>query len=201
MLNGLVQRLSVSVRRWRRRSNAKPATPAVTGIASTREFAQMFQVVEVAQADCLVGEMFRRRYQIDTFPEQPRHFVGFYRALDGSVLPLGYVHHTLWGKHSLCGGLVIDDRLYRAVPTSDRAVIREAGGIAEAMLRESFRQLPSDVLAIWARVGHKLSERVCLRVGYRHTSEPYLMVIWTNPQLGEKEKQQAITEVAAYGEF
>lgn len=178
-----------------------PAAPPARPPAPVRSVAEMLRVIEVDDAEALVGALFRRRFGIDSFPAEPRHFVGFYKASDGALLPLGYVHHQIWENNSLCGGLVIDERLYRRLPAADRAQIHAAGGIAEAMLRGSFALLDEGLVAIWAHVGNPQSEKVCLRVGYRRTATDYVMVIWRQPELSAEEKAAWIKRVEAYGPF
>lgn len=169
--------------------------------AQPRSVAEMLLVMEVDAAETLVGDLFRRRFRTDSFPDQPRHFVGFYRCLDGSLLPLGYVHHQEWNGNSLCGGLVIDERMYRRIPAMDRETIHGAGGVAEALLRGSFALLDEGVVAIWAHVGNKQSEKVCLRVGYRRTDSEYVMVIWLRQDLTEAEKAVWVRRVTEHGPF
>ncbi len=64
--------------------------------APARDLDALFQVVEVADADFLVGDLFRRRFGTDSFPRTPKHFVAFYRDASGGLLPLGYVHFEIW---------------------------------------------------------------------------------------------------------
>lgn len=170
-------------------------------LGPARSIEQMLLVMELDAAEILVGDLFRRRFRTSSFPERPRHFVGFYRCVDGSVLPVGYVHHDTWNSNSLCGGLVIDERMYRRVPAADREVIHAAGGVAEALLRRSFALLDDDLIAIWAHVGDKQSEKVCLRVGYRHTASQYVMVIWLRDDLSEEDKGEWVRRVTEHGPF
>jgi hypothetical protein len=189
-----------------------PAVSAAGGLPQARQEAQsepggersaaaMLLVLELDNAEAVVGELFRRRFATSSFPPDPQHFVGFYRQHDGSLLPVGYIHHQRWEGQSLSGGLVIDERHYRRIPAVDRKVIHAAGGVAEALLRESFALLRDEPLAIWAHVGNKQSEKVCLRVGYRRTEDPYVMVIWRRPDLSEAEKAHWVERVVGYGPF
>ena len=117
------------------------------------------------------------------------------------MLPIGYVHQTPWENCYLCGGLVIDDRCYRLIPAAHRRIIREAGGIAEYLQRESFAAVcDENTVAIWGLVGDKLAEQVDLRVGFVHTGAPYLMVVWLK-SLPEEEKAGWIQKAAALGLF
>jgi hypothetical protein len=158
-------------------------------------------VTEVANAEFFVGDLFRRRFNTPSFPDIPRHFVAFYKIDEKTMMPVGYVHQTPWEHCYLCGGLVIDDRFYRLIPAAHRRLIREAGGIAEYLQRESFVAISrEDTLAIWGLVGDKLAEQVDLRVGFVHTDVPYLMAVWLKP-LPEEEKAVWIQKAAALGPF
>jgi hypothetical protein len=174
---------------------------AGAGSPLPRPVADLLLVLEVDMAELLVGDLFRRRFRTDGFPQRPRHFVGFYRSPDGALLPVGYVHHDTWNGNSLCGGLVIDERMYRRIPPVDRETIHAAGGIAEAMLRGSFALLEEGLTAIWAHVGNKQSEKVCHRVGYRRTDSEYVMVIWLRNDLSDAEKAEWVRRITAYGPF
>ncbi|MDR2710875.1 MAG: hypothetical protein LBB65_06055 [Burkholderiales bacterium] len=158
-------------------------------------------VTEIANAEFFVGNLFRRRFNTPSFPDMPRHFVAFYKIDEKTMLPVGYVHQTPWENCYLCGGLVIDDRRYRLIPAAHRRIIREAGGIAEHLQRESFAAIRDEnTLAIWGFVGDKLAEQVDLRVGFVHTDVPYLMAVWLKP-LPEEEKAALIQKAAALGGF
>lgn len=174
--------------------------PTLAPVELVRDFDTMFHVVEVADADFLVGTLFRRRFATNTFPSTPKHFVAFYRDMSGGLLPLGYVHHELWEGQALTGGLVIDDRLYRRVPSMDREAIRSRGGVAELLLRDSFALLPQDLIGIWGYVGNPQAEKVDLRVGFRHTSVKHVMVIWRNAP-DDAVKAYWLQRIVAYGPF
>jgi hypothetical protein len=158
-------------------------------------------VVEVDAAEKLVGKLFRRRFGIDSFPEEPRHFVAFAVLPDGSLLTLGYVHYTIWESSALCGGLVIDERHYRKLPAHTRKLIKQAGGVAELLLESSFSRLSESTIAIWGHVGDLQSEKVCSRVGFEHTDSEHVMVVWRSSSLSSAEKQNWVNRVAALGAF
>lgn len=165
-----------------------------------RDFPALFCVVEVADAEFLVGDLFRRRFATDSFPASPKHFVAFYKSEDGGLLALGYVHFEIWEGQALGGGLVIDERAYRRVPAAERAAIRARGGVAEAMLRASFALLPADLVAIWAYIGDALSEKVNRRVGFLPTGERHVRVIWRN-EPDAAGKARCLQRVVEYGPF
>ena len=162
---------------------------------------QVFIVVEVDRAEVFVGSLFRRRFRTDSFPDYPRHFVAFATLPDESLVSLGYVHYTLWQGCALCGGLVIDERHYRRLPTHIRKAIHQAGGVAEQLLRQTFSLLKDNTTAIWGHVGDKQSEKVCLRVGFEPTDSQYVMVVWNSPELTQAEKKEWIERVTALGPF
>ena len=159
---------------------------------------ELLQVNEVERAEPYVSDLFRRRFGADP-PHFPKHFVGFYRPSRSGLFPVGYVHYTSFDDAWLCGGLVIDDRLYRQMPAAHRSVIREAGGIAEILFRVSLARL-GDSAAIWGHVGDLRSERVVQRVGFRRTTDRYVMVRW-NKDLTADEKAKRLWRVQAIGPF
>jgi hypothetical protein len=158
----------------------------------------IIRVEEVADAEFFIGDLFRRRFGSDP-PNYPRSFVAFYQPVRSRLEAAGFVHYLAHEDSYLCGGLVIDERRYRRMPLEHRMVIKAAGGIAEKMLRVTFARL-ADAPAIWGYVGDRLSEEVCLRVGFRHTEDRYILVCW-NKDLPAEEKAQRLAKVAALGPF
>jgi len=155
-------------------------------------------VEEVSNAEFYIGDLFRRRFGGDP-PGYPRHFVAFYRASRETYQAVGYVNYLRHEDCVLCGGLVIDDRLYRKMAPEHRKLIKEAGGIAEIVLRSSFARL-RDFPAIWGYVGNKLAEAVDLRAGFIHTYHQHVMVVW-NHELSNEEKNARIERIVALGPF
>jgi hypothetical protein len=168
--------------------------PAVEAKAIT----DIVRVEEVSDAEFYAGDLFRRRLGGNP-PNFPMHFVAFYRQGRTRYLPVGYIHYTAFEDTYLCGGMVIDDRLYRRIPAPHRKLIKNAGGIAEIMLRETFARLTA-APAIWGYVGDKQAEEVDVRVGFRHTHHPHVMVVW-NRELPEAEKAARLERVIALGPF
>jgi hypothetical protein len=179
-----------------------PAAPARTEPdeppIEAKSIADIVRVEETSDAEFYAGDLFRRRFGGDP-PNYPKHYIAFYRHGRTRYLPVGYIHYTTFEDTYLCGGMVIDDRLYRRVPAAHRKLIKDAGGIAEIMLRETFARL-SDAPAIWGYVGNKQAEEVDVRVGFRHTHHPHVMVVW-NRDLSEAEKDARLERVIALGRF
>jgi hypothetical protein len=160
--------------------------------------ADILQVEEITDAEFYAGDLFRRRFGGDP-PDYPRHYVAFYRAGRGVYQSAGYVHYSPFEDSFLCGGLVIDDRVYRRMQPEHRNLIKADGGIAEYMLRQSFARL-SQAPAIWGYVGNKQAEAVDLRAGFVHTTHQYIMVVW-NRAMSDDEKQARLDRVIQIGPF
>jgi hypothetical protein len=162
---------------------------------------KIMQVIEVDSAEFLVGDLFKRRFNTATFPQEPHHFVAFVKLPNASFLTLGYVHYYPQDEDALCGGLVIDERNYRKLPHDYRTEIKLSGGIAEVLLRASFSKLPKTIKNIWGYVGDPQAEKVDLRVGFEKTHHQYIFVIWGDPELSEREKNGRIQKIADIGPF
>jgi len=158
----------------------------------------ILKTIEVPEAEFYIGQLFRRKFG-DPAPDFPRHFVAIYKAAPTEFWPVGYIHFSRFDDSFLGGGLVIDDRAYRRMPDARRKSIRDAGGIAEKMFREALAVL-SEAPAVWVYVGDAKSERVSLRVGFRHADHPYLMVVW-NKDVADDEKYRRLARVSALGPF
>lgn len=159
---------------------------------------EIVRVEEVENSEFYIGSLFRRRFGSDP-PDYPRHFIALHASSGNCFAALGYVHHSAYQDMFLCGGLVIDERAYRRIPAPDRQVIKAGGGIAEKLLRDTFARL-AYAPAIWAYVGDKRSEVVCVRAGFRHIEHAHLMVKW-NADLSESERAERSAQVIAVGPF
>jgi hypothetical protein len=188
-----------------------PGTPALRAVATVqartepdepaieaKSLPDIVRVEETSDAEFYAGDLFRRRFRANP-PDFPRHYVAFYRQGRTRYLPVGYIHYTAFEDTYLCGGMVIDDRRYRRIPAPHRKLIKTAGGIAEIMLRETFARLAA-APAIWGYVGDKQAEEVDVRVGFRRTRHPHVMVVW-NRDLPEAERAARLDRVIALGPF
>ena len=179
-------------------SKPLPDAARATGFAPGLSAQDILCVQEVADAEFFAGELFRRKFHAPP-PDFPIHFVSFYRAAPSELRVIGYVHYSEFEDSYLCGGLVIDDRLYRRMPGAQREAIRSGGGIAEHLLKVTFARL-GHAAAIWGYVGDTRAERVDLRAGFRRTEHPYIMVCWMR-DLSEAEKRARMSRVVALGPF
>jgi hypothetical protein len=181
--------------------NAATATAAAAAHAlqqardAMRDRPALNQTVRIEEINdpAIAAHLFRRKFGQE-IPQFPRHFV----ALAGSACA-GYVHYSAWQGDYLCGGLCIDDRVYRTFSPLQRAWLREHGGIAEIMLRGAHAAL-TDAATIWGYIGDKQAEVVDRRVGFEKVAEPYLFAIWRKP-ISEDGKKRRIAEAVKLGAF
>lgn len=155
-------------------------------------------LVEVADAQALAGELFRRSFQ-DQIPDFPKHFVLLATEPSGRALTLGYVHFTKENNLYLGGGMCVNSRGLRHLPRALRQQLNEQGGVAFTMLSESVKQL-NDCDAVFGYVGHKGAYKIDLAVGFEQTRHPHLIVFWKKP-LDEQQQQIIVEQAHRYGPF
>ncbi|MEZ5504300.1 MAG: hypothetical protein R3E50_17190 [Halioglobus sp.] len=158
----------------------------------------LLQIVESAEAERFVGALFRRKFG-SAPPDFPRHFLALYSPDGSTWQAVGYVNYWQRQAAFMAGGLVIEDRAYRTMPSQHRALIRSAGGIAERLMASSLRMLPANDV-VWAYVGDTRSGRVLGRVGYEHTQVERIMAYWTR-HCSSDEKRRLAEEITAVGPF
>ncbi len=167
------------------------------------ELRDWLRVCEIDDAERHAGDLFRHSFRSPP-PDFPRHYVALYRpGADGGVelpeITVGYVHFTPYQGLYLGGGMCMDNRVVRRMPVERRVALKQAGGIAEQMLRYVFQDL-SDGRAIFGYVGDTRAERIDLRVGFSHTGHEHLIVHWPR-ELPEDEKRRIVDHVATLGPF
>jgi hypothetical protein len=156
---------------------------------------------EVNDASVLAGDLFRRCFG-HPIPAHGRHFVLVYSPPPGveeAPCVVAYVHHTPFKDMYLGGGMCADERAYRRFPRWLFRQVREEGGLATLVTRESIGML-GDAAAVWGHVGEPRARQADLRTGFVDTDSPHLMVIWRRP-ISEDEKRRRVAEVAALGPF
>lgn len=182
--------------RWFRSLRSR-AHPAGRGYVLPPSLAGWFDVTEIDEVEAHAGELFRRAFR-QAPPQTPHHYVARADA-DGVARTVGYVHYERVDDVYLCGGMCMDERAFRRLSPARRASLREAGGVAEQMLRWTFADL-AHAKAIFGYVGDRRAERVDLRAGFRHTGFAHLIVYWPRPL--DPSEQRIVTErVARLGPF
>jgi len=175
----------------------RPRSSASARYTMPEALAGWFRVVEIDDAQAYAGALFARCFRAVP-PDFPRHYVARV-DVGGEERTIGYVHYSRLDDVYLCGGMCIDDRVLRRLPSERRARLKAAGGIAEQMLRYTFAEL-AHAKAIFGHVGDKRAGRVVLRAGFRPTEVEHLIVFW--PQRMPAIEQRALIErVAKLGPF
>jgi hypothetical protein len=157
-----------------------------------------FYTTEVASGKFFAGELFQRSFAAPP-PDEPSHYVAFYREHPLIFRTLGYIHFRAYRGVYLGGGLCIDPHAYRRLPPEHRRLLRTTGGIAEQLLRFGIDAL-HEVPAHFVYVVDSRSERIVRRVGFVPTEHQYLLVRW-NQAIAAGEQQRLIRMVAELGPF
>jgi hypothetical protein len=159
--------------------------------------------LEYKKLNVIDGKKYARELFFNAFkceiPNFPLHFI-LQVEINRKYETVGYVHFTEHDHNSyLCGGLVINARIFRRLEKEQRSFIKTKCGFAEILLRESFAQLGTyDV--IWGYVGNKLAEKVDLRVGFVKTHRQYIIAVW-HISYSDKEKFQLGENIYRIGPF
>ncbi|MFT4519283.1 MAG: hypothetical protein ACI9JM_001674 [Halioglobus sp.] len=175
-----------------------PAINATTGEPTETKIEQVLLVIETDEAELYVGDLFRRKFGGNP-PDFPKHFIALYSKDSSHWQAVGYVN--FWQRESafMCGGLVIEDRAYKAMSKSHRALIKTHGGIAEIVLGTSIKMLPDNDV-VWGMVGDTQAERVDMRVGFVHTHIDQIIAYWNKP-FDDAEKHHLTEEIVTVGPF
>jgi hypothetical protein len=181
-----------------------PAAPAATaptqrnkGIAAANAALPFITIEEVDDAAPLAGALFQRKFG-HPIPDYPRHFVAFHHAPGQPRSVVGYVHYLAHDDVYLCGGMCVDNLAYRRMNTAEMSALREAGSLAEFLLRQSFDML-GPCAAIFGSVGDATARNVDLRAGFIDTGEPHLMVVWRDA--APENRAALVAKVKALGGF
>lgn len=157
---------------------------------------------EVHDARRLAGDLFKRSFNYD-IPSYPRHFVLVHSPEPGAAASpevVAYVHQLPFGGDvHLCGGMCVDERAYRRLPKWLFEQVRNEGGLATIVTRDSMSMLDGSV-ASFGHVGEPRARAADLRTGFVDTGHPHLMVMWLK-EVPEKEKARLIDRIVAHGPF
>ena len=154
---------------------------------------------EVADAADEAGELYRRSFGQD-IPDDPRHFVlRFTPPGKATGRVVAYVHQLPYREVYLCGGMCADERSYRTLPHWLYRQLRDEGGLATIVTRDSMAML-GDSPASFAYATEPHARAAHLRTGFVDTGHEPLSVHWRK-SLGDGEKRRLIELVVAYGPF
>ena len=160
------------------------------------------QTWEVHDARVVAGELFMKSFG-HPIPDYPRHFVLVYSpppgAGDTTPRVVAYVHQSPYENVYLGGGLCVDERAYRRFPKDLFGEVREEGGLATIVTRDSIAMM-GDAVAAFGHVGEPRSRQASIRTGFADTEFPHVMVVWRR-DIEEAEKRRVVQKVAVLGPF
>jgi hypothetical protein len=165
------------------------------------DWRQYLRTWEVNEASTVAGALFRKAFGHD-IPDYPRHFVLVYSPPDGvreDARVVAYVHQLPAGDIYLCGGMCVDERAYRSFPRWLYSQVKEEGGLATIVTRDSMGML-GEAPASFGHVGEPRARQADLRTGFVDTPVPFLMAYWRKP-LEEHEKRRLIAVAESHAPF
>jgi peptidoglycan/xylan/chitin deacetylase (PgdA/CDA1 family) len=183
-----------------RLTSSQAATPAPMPQSLT--WRDCLRTWEVDDARAVAGDLFKQSFG-HAVPDYPRHFVLVYSppplADDPEPKVVAYVHQTPHEDFHLGGGMCADATAYRRMPRWLFEQVKEQGGLATIVTRDSIGML-GDSPAAFGHVGEPRARQADLRTGYVDTGHEHLMVFWRR-ELPEAERQRLIARAAAVGPF
>lgn len=183
-----------------RRFGAKTPPPAPA--TKPRQWHEHLRTWEVNEAGAAAGDLFRKSFGHD-IPTYGRHFVLVYsppsEEKDTQPRVVAYVHQNPFEDVHLTGGMCVDAVAYRRMPRWLFEQVRDAGGLATIVTRDSIGML-GESLAAFGHVGEPRARQADLRTGFVDTDVEHLMVLWRKP-LSDEQRQRIIQRVAAIGSF
>jgi peptidoglycan/xylan/chitin deacetylase (PgdA/CDA1 family) len=181
---------------------AAPAGASPAPAAAHREWRDHLRTWEVHDARVVAGDLFKRSFghEIPTFP---RHFVLVYspppEGEDRTPRVVAYVHQTPFEEMHLTGGMCVDAAAYRRMPRWLYDQVREAGGLATIVTRDSMESLGASPAA-FGHVGEPRARAADLRTGFVDTPHQHLMVLWRR-ELPQAERERLIERARSVGPF
>jgi hypothetical protein len=179
---------------------------------ATIAFEQALRIFDARNAETLAGGLFREVFNapfptpradaglsVRTPPENWHQYVARYRWADGTEETVGFCNWIRHGDVYLEGGMCVRESFYRRMPREHFKACRERGGIAQMMMETAAREL-NDCSAWFGYCGDAKALAVDLRVGYRVTRHPHVIVKWFR-DLPPAEREALIDAIAAIGPF
>lgn len=157
-----------------------------------------FEEIADARAEPAVVALFQRLFR-QAPPDFPRHFVTRWIDGEGHATLLCYCHNTRREGYNLGGGLVFDERAYRALPAAARRRIQALGGAARYSVIRGLAAV-SDQPATFLYIGDLRSRRLNEAIGFRLVQPPHLYLRCAWP-LDHAEAAKLIAAAHAEGAF
>lgn len=175
--------------------NSRVCVPQVTP-----EMERALAIVGVARvADPqAAAALFRRKFG-HPLPDFPAHYIATYRGID-TAEAIGYVHMTTLDEVRLCGGLCVDEGVYRRMSPAQLANVRSVGGIARMMVAIATADRGA-ALASFGYMGNRQSQMIAEEVGYECALAPHIFAYWHVVSMARETRSTLLEKVRCLGAF
>jgi hypothetical protein len=167
-------------------------------ITAAMERAQAVVAVRRVDDPRAAAALFRRKFG-HPLPDFPAHYIATYREVDEDPV-VGYVHMTAHAEVRLCGGLCVDERVYRGMSPEALAIVRSAGGIARMLVAIATADR-GEALASFGYMGNRQSQLIAEDVGYERVSPPFVYAFWHDEALAPEARARIVEKVRNLGPF
>lgn len=145
-------------------------------------------VTEVDQGPPFAQDLFQRNYRAPA-PDFPHHVIAFWKRADGSFVPASYVHFTDCADIFLAGGAATDGDLLRQMDASQRAALKDYGGLMLATLRYGFARWGPRCEAIFTCCGDPRALQTTPKLGFEETGVEYLLAAWMREPSPQRRRE------------
>jgi hypothetical protein len=170
----------------------------VPQITAEMERAQAIVTVDRVDDPQAAAALFRRKFG-HPLPDFPTHYIATYRET-GAAEVVGYVHMTALDEVRLCGGLCVDETVYRRMSPAALTIVRVAGGIAKLMVAVSTADR-GDALASFGYMGNRQSQLIAEDVGYERALAPHIYAFWHEDATSREMRAASVEKVRKLGPF
>lgn len=175
--------------------NSRVRVPQIT--AEMERALALVSVQRVADPQA-AAPLFRRKFG-HPLPDFPAHYLATYRGA-GAAEVVGYVHMTALEDVRLCGGLCVDETVYRRMSPAALAIVRVAGGLARMMVAASTADR-CDALASFGYMGNRQSQLIAEDVGYERALAPHIFAFWHEEPMAPAVRAALVEKVRKLGPF
>jgi hypothetical protein len=177
-----------------------------------KSFRESIEIVDLQNASYFATDLFKECFA-STFPvprdylglsHNPRsgtwhQYVAFYKWAETHIEPVGFCNWIRHGDVYLEGGMCVRRNFYRRLPKEHWSECKLVGGIAQLVMEAAANSL-NDADAWFGYCGDKKAYAVDMRVGYRPTRHPFLIVKWFR-DLPRNRQEELEDQIALLGPF
>jgi hypothetical protein len=142
--------------------------------------------------------LFRKKFG-HPLPDFPAHYIATYRETAAPEV-VGYVHMTALDEVRLCGGLCVDETVYRRMGPAALTIVRAAGGLARILVAVSTAD-HGGALASFGYMGNRQSQLIAEDVGYERAPAPHLFAFWHAEPIAADVAASLVEKVRKLGPF